>query len=38
MYKSIGDGFGKIMAAEGVMGFTLVSVTKMRILTSRFLR
>lgn len=23
MYKSIGDGFGKIMAAEGVMGFTL---------------
>jgi hypothetical protein len=25
MYKSIGDGFGKIMAAEGLTGFTLVS-------------
>jgi hypothetical protein len=25
MYSSIGDGFGKIMAAEGLTGFTLVS-------------
>ena len=25
MYSSIGDGFSKIMAAEGVKGFSLVS-------------
>ena len=28
MYKSIGDGFGKIMASEGLVGFTLVSFTQ----------